>query len=78
MTVTEHNGTLQLQYEISDGRQDPPPPMEIKLIPVSETVFAGAGAGQDWLPVIFYPLTDGSVYCYIGMRAAQKIAYLEQ
>ncbi|NYV68761.1 beta-lactamase family protein [Bacillus sp. Gen3] len=78
LTVTEHNGTLQLLYEISDGRQTPPPPMEIELIPVSETVFAGAGAGQEWIPVIFSTLTDGSVYCYIGMRAAQKISHLEQ
>lgn len=52
--------------------------MEIELIPVSETVFAGAGAGQEWIPVIFSTLTDGSVYCYIGMRAAQKISHLEQ
>lgn len=78
LTVTEHNGTLQLLYEISDGRQTPPPPMEIELIPVSETVFAGAGAGQEWIPVIFSTLTDGSVYCYIGMRAAQKISHIEQ
>ncbi|MFD0717376.1 serine hydrolase domain-containing protein [Paenibacillus sp. GCM10027626] len=74
MTVTECSGTLQMRYEIFDGRQAPPPPLEITLIPVSETVFAGAGAGQDWMPVVFSTLKDGSVYCYLGMRAAPKIS----
>ncbi|MCJ8012358.1 beta-lactamase family protein [Paenibacillus sp. KQZ6P-2] len=73
MTVTNHNGTLHLRYEIFDGRQAPPPPMEIILIPVSESVYAGVGASEDLIPVVFSTLTDGSVYCYIGMRAAPKI-----
>ncbi|WP_169086151.1 hypothetical protein [Paenibacillus sp. PL91] len=73
MTVTERNGMLHLLYEIFEGRQAPSPPMEIALSPVSETVFAGASIGQDWIPVVFSTLTDGSVYCYIGMRAAPKI-----
>lgn len=74
MTITERNGMLHMLYEISDGRQIPSPPLEITLSPVSETVFAGAIPGQDWMPVIFSTLMDGSVYCYIGMRAAPKIA----
>lgn len=74
MTVTERNGMLHLLYEIFDGRQIPSPPLEITLSPVSETVFAGAGIGQDWIPVVFSTLTDGSIYCYMGMRAAPKIA----
>ncbi|WP_200901319.1 serine hydrolase [Paenibacillus sp. DMB20] len=73
MTVTERNGTLRLVYEIFDGRQAPPPPLEIELIPVAEEVFVGACSGQDWIPVIFSTLSDGSVYCYMGMRAAPKI-----
>ncbi|MDQ0113995.1 serine hydrolase domain-containing protein [Paenibacillus harenae] len=73
ITITENNGILHLIYEISDGRKDPSPPLEMELIPVSETVFAGVIAGQDRIPVVFSTLTDGSVYCYIGMRAAPKI-----
>ncbi|APM39841.1 serine hydrolase domain-containing protein [Clostridium kluyveri] len=73
ITITEHNGILHLVYEINDGRKDPSPSLEIKLIPVSETVFAGA-AGQDWIPVVFHKLMDGSIFCYIGMRAAPKIS----
>jgi CubicO group peptidase (beta-lactamase class C family) len=75
ITITEYNGILHLVYEIFDGRKDPSPPLEIDLIPVSETVFAGAGAGQDRIPVVFSTLSDGSVYCYIGMRAAPKIPH---
>lgn len=75
ITILEHNGTLHLVYETNDGRKDPPPPLEIELIPVSENVFAGgAGGGQDWIPVVFSTLTEGLVYCYIGMRAAPKIS----
>lgn len=74
ITVKEHSGTLHLVYEVNDGRKDPSPPLEIELIPVSGTVFAGAGAGQDWIPVVFHKLEDRSIYCYIGMRAAPKIS----
>lgn len=73
ITITEQRGILHLVYEVNDGRKYPSPPLEIKLIPVSETVFAGA-AGQDWIPVVFHKLMDGSIFCYIGMRAAPKIS----
>jgi CubicO group peptidase (beta-lactamase class C family) len=75
ISILEHNGTLHLVYETDDGRKDPSPPLEIELIPVSENVFAGAGGGQDWIPVVFSTLTEGLVYCYIGMRAAPKISH---
>ncbi|MFI1255214.1 serine hydrolase domain-containing protein [Streptomyces netropsis] len=78
ITVTEHEGTPHLVYEFVGGMKDFSPPLEIDLVPVSETVFAGAGAGpsfsEDWMPVVFTTLPDGTGCCYIGMRAAPKVA----
>jgi CubicO group peptidase (beta-lactamase class C family) len=73
MTITEYNGTLQMVYEIFDGRQNPSPPLKMELVPVSENEFAGIVPGQELIPVVFYKLTDDSMYCYLGMRAAPKI-----
>ncbi|MFW5420708.1 beta-lactamase family protein [Nocardiopsis sp. CNT-189] len=46
--------------------------------PVPETVFAASGAGtafnEDWMPVVFSALPDGTPYVSIGMRAAPKEA----
>jgi CubicO group peptidase (beta-lactamase class C family) len=66
MTITERKGTLHLAYEGAAS-------FEMDLLPVSETVFAWAGAGQDWIPVVFTQLPDGSAYCYMGMRATPKV-----
>lgn len=74
ITIRECSGKLHLLYEINDGRKDPAPPFEIELIPVSNNVFAGGGAGDNWIPVVFSKLMDGSIYCYIGMRAAPKVS----
>ncbi|WP_017595278.1 serine hydrolase domain-containing protein [Nocardiopsis potens] len=46
--------------------------------PVTETVFAASGAGtafnEDWMPVVFSTLPDGTPYVSIGMRTAPKEA----
>ena len=50
----------------------------MELVPLSDTVFAGAGGGasfaEDWMPVVFSTLDDGTKCAYIGMRAAPKTA----
>ena len=77
ITVTDHDGTAHLVYEFVDGMKDLAPPLEMDLVPVSPTVFAGSGGGssfsEDWMPVVFSTLADGTECCYIGMRAAPKI-----
>ncbi|MCR8842334.1 beta-lactamase family protein [Paenibacillus sp. SC116] len=78
ITVTEREGKPHLVYEFVDGMKDLSPPLEMELVPVTETVFAGSGAGpsfnEAWMPVIFSTLPDGTLYCYIGLRVAPKIA----
>ncbi|MGK5628973.1 serine hydrolase domain-containing protein [Streptomyces sp. URMC 123] len=78
ITVTEHKGAGHLVYEFVDGMKDFSAPLEIELRPVTETVFAGSGVGaafsEDWMPVVFSTLADGTRCCYIGMRAAPKVA----
>ncbi|GAB4586990.1 serine hydrolase domain-containing protein [Nocardia sp. IFM 10818] len=62
-------------YEFVDGMDGLAPPLHMELVPVTDTVFAGrANAAESWLPVVFSTLPDGSVYCYIGVRAAPKVA----
>ncbi|MFE0008303.1 hypothetical protein ACFVZX_17345, partial [Streptomyces erythrochromogenes] len=70
------DGTPQLRYEFADGMRDFSPPLEMDLVPLSATVFAAAGAGpsfsEDWMPVVFAALVDGTPCCYIGMRCAPR------
>ncbi|MEV0415499.1 serine hydrolase domain-containing protein [Streptomyces sp. NPDC050448] len=74
ITVTE----AHLRYEFVDGMKDFSPPLEVDLVPLSSTVFAGTGAGasfsEAWMPVVFATLADGTGCVYIGMRAAPKVA----
>ncbi|MFE7741580.1 serine hydrolase domain-containing protein [Nocardia sp. NPDC057455] len=75
ITVTERDGAGHLVYEFVDGMAGLSPAMEMTLTPISDTVFAGAGTGpfaEDWMPVVFSALADGTGVCYIGMRAAPK------
>ncbi|MEV4250645.1 serine hydrolase domain-containing protein [Streptosporangium canum] len=78
ITVTERHGAGRLRYEFVDGMKDFSPPLDMDLAPVTETVFAATGAGaafsEDYMPVVFSTLPDGTGCCYIGMRAAPKIA----
>src|SRR5687767_13745878 len=75
ITVTEK---AHLTDEFVDGMKGLSPPIEADLVPISETVVAGEGAGpsfsEGWMPVVFSTLKDGNDYCYIGMRAAPKVA----
>nr|WP_198151600.1 serine hydrolase domain-containing protein [Kibdelosporangium sp. MJ126-NF4]CEL16939.1 Beta-lactamase [Kibdelosporangium sp. MJ126-NF4]CTQ91832.1 Beta-lactamase (EC 3.5.2.6) [Kibdelosporangium sp. MJ126-NF4] len=73
ITVTEQ---AHLTYEMNfAGDSDLFPPIEADLVPVSERVWAGTGAGpsfsEGWMPVVFATV-DGVDYCYVGMRAAAK------
>ncbi|MBT2382656.1 serine hydrolase [Streptomyces sp. ISL-11] len=75
ITVTEREGRPHLVYEFVDGMAGLSPALEMDLVPVSETVFAGAGTASfsdGWMPVVFSTLPDGTGCCYIGMRAAPK------
>ncbi|MBH5316793.1 beta-lactamase family protein [Paenibacillus sp. GSMTC-2017] len=78
ITVFERDNKPYLLYDFVDGMKDLSPPLEMELVPVSDKVFAGSGAGpsfnEDWMPVVFSSLPDGTGCCYIGMRAAPKIA----
>ncbi|MFJ6697893.1 serine hydrolase domain-containing protein [Streptomyces sp. NPDC091272] len=73
LTVTEGH----LRYEFVDGMADFSPPLSVDLLPVTDTVFAGTGAGasfsEDYMPVVFATLLDGTACVYVGMRAAPKV-----
>ncbi|MBB5912614.1 CubicO group peptidase (beta-lactamase class C family) [Nocardia transvalensis] len=79
ITVTrEDDGAGHMTYEFVDGMKDLSPTLEMELLPVSEKVFAASGAGpsfsEDYMPVVFETLPDGTECCYVGMRATPKIA----
>ncbi|MFI5775894.1 hypothetical protein [Nocardia sp. NPDC051570] len=76
ITITD-DPTPHLRYEFTGGMKDFSPPLEADLTPVSEQVFAAAGAGSfsgTWMPVVFDALPDGTICCYIGMRCAPRTA----
>ncbi|WP_338930837.1 serine hydrolase domain-containing protein [Streptomyces netropsis] len=78
ITVTERDGAGHMVYEFVDGMKDFSEPLQIDLIPVTETVFAGTGVGaafsEDYMPVIFSTLRDGTGCVCIGMRCGPKTA----
>ncbi|WP_405621723.1 serine hydrolase domain-containing protein [Streptomyces sp. NBC_00076] len=78
ITVTERDGAGHMVYEFVDGMKDFSEPLEIDLVPVTETVFAGTGVGaafsEDYMPVVFSTLQDGTGCVYIGMRCGPKVA----
>jgi CubicO group peptidase (beta-lactamase class C family) len=77
MTLSERAGVPHLRYAFVDGMAGLAPPIESDLVAVSETVFAGRAGGafgDDWMPVVFSTLTDGTGCVYVGMRATPKIA----
>ncbi|QBD76627.1 hypothetical protein EPA93_11680 [Ktedonosporobacter rubrisoli] len=76
ITFSERHGKPHLIYEFVDGMKDLSPPLEVDLVPVSETVFAAPGSGpfsEDWMPVVFSTLSTGIQCVYIGMRAAPSL-----
>ncbi|AOR36699.1 penicillin-binding protein [Streptomyces fodineus] len=78
ITVTERDGAGHAVYEFVDGMKDFSEPLDIDLIPVTETVFAGTGVGaafsEDYMPVVFSTLEDGTACVYVGMRCGPKVA----
>ncbi|SHF93723.1 serine hydrolase domain-containing protein [Streptoalloteichus hindustanus] len=72
------DGVGRMRYEFVDGMKDLSPPLDMTLEPVSETVFAASGAGpsfsEEYMPIVFATLTDGSRCVYVGMRATPKVA----
>ncbi|MGO4456524.1 serine hydrolase domain-containing protein [Streptomyces sp. M-16] len=78
ITVTKRDGAGHAVYEFVDGMKDFSEPLRIDLLPVTETVFAGTGVGaafsEDYMPVVFSTLPDGTGCVYIGMRCGPKIA----
>ncbi|MFD8690697.1 serine hydrolase domain-containing protein [Streptomyces sp. NPDC059651] len=78
ITVSERDGRPHLVYAFVDGMAGYSPDLEMELVPLSDTVFAGSGGGasfaEDWMPVVFSTLRDGTKCAYIGMRAAPKTA----
>ncbi|MER6916659.1 serine hydrolase domain-containing protein [Streptomyces sp. NPDC000594] len=74
ITVTAEGGRGRLVHDPADPTPDCRVPRELELIPVSGTVFAGSGGADEdeWLPVVFTRLPDGSRCLYIGMRAANR------
>jgi hypothetical protein len=79
ITVTERDGAGHAVYEFVDGMKDFSEPLEIDLLPVTESVFAGTGVGaafsEDYMPVVFSTLQDGTSCVYIGMRCGPKVAF---
>ncbi|MEU4539597.1 serine hydrolase domain-containing protein [Streptosporangium sp. NPDC023825] len=76
-TVTQDDDGARIRYEFVDGMKDFSPPLEMDLVPVSETVFAASGGpafGGEHIPVVFSTLTDGTECVYIGMRVTPKVA----
>lgn len=75
ITVSEDR---KLTYEFVGGMKDFSPALDMDLVPVTDTVFAASGAGpsfsEDWMPVVFSTLSNGTECVYIGMRAAPKVA----
>ncbi|WP_328407294.1 serine hydrolase domain-containing protein [Nocardia sp. NBC_00403] len=78
ITVSERDGKAHMLYEFVDDMKDMSPPLDIDLIPVSETVWAGTGAGpsfsEGYMPVIFSTLANGIPCVYVGTRATPKTA----
>ncbi|WP_433472480.1 serine hydrolase domain-containing protein [Spirillospora sp. CA-142024] len=72
------DGSPHMRYEFVGDMKDMSPPLEMDLEPVTDKVFAASGAGpsfsEDYMPVVFSTLADGSEVCYVGMRATPKTA----
>ncbi|MGC7102654.1 serine hydrolase domain-containing protein [Amycolatopsis lurida] len=75
LTVSSKEGKPHLRYAFVGGMAHFAPPMELELVPVSDTVFAAPGLGAfagDWMPIVFSTLPDGTLCLYSGMRAAPR------
>ncbi|MBN6056890.1 beta-lactamase family protein [Nonomuraea sp. RK-328] len=72
------DGGPRMRYEFVDGMKDMSPPLDMELTPVTPDVFAASGAGpsfsEDYMPVVFSTLSNGTPCVYVGMRATPKVA----
>ncbi|MGP4102547.1 serine hydrolase domain-containing protein [Nonomuraea sp. KM90] len=72
------DGGARIRYEFVDDMKDLSPPIESPLVPVSQTsdrtVFAASGGpyGEDYIPVVFATLSNGTPCVYVSMRATPK------
>lgn len=76
ITVAD-NGKPHIRYELTGGMREFSAPIEMELVPVSDTVFAAPGGdaiNSEWVPVVFSTLPDGTGLVYVGMRAAPRVA----
>lgn len=75
ITVSEQDGKPHLRYAFVDGMEGMSPPLEVDLVPLSETVFAGwcPAFSPDWMPVVFSSLPDGRRYAGVSMRVAPAL-----
>ncbi|MGP4017145.1 serine hydrolase domain-containing protein [Saccharopolyspora sp. 5N708] len=76
-TITRNDdGRAHIRYEFTGSMAHLSPPLEADMVPVSDTVFAavfGIG-GEDYTPVVFSTLSNGTPCVYVSMRATPKIA----
>lgn len=65
----------RIRYEFIDGMKHYSPPIETGLTAVSPLVFAATGgpSGEDYTPVVFGSLADGTPCVYVSMRATPEV-----
>ncbi len=76
LTVSEADGVAGVRFEPTGAIADFSPPLDLDLVPVTETLFAAPGQGvmnAEWIPVTFTRLPDGTDGVYFGMRIALKL-----
>ncbi|WP_063128458.1 serine hydrolase domain-containing protein [Nocardia fusca] len=75
ITISESDGRARIRYEFIDGMKHYSPPIETDLTAVSPSVFAATGgpSGEDYTPVVFGSLADGTPCVYVSMRATPKV-----
>ncbi|WP_030525518.1 serine hydrolase domain-containing protein [Nocardia rhamnosiphila] len=75
ITISEEDGRARIRYEFIEGMKHFSPPIETDLTAVSPSVFAATGgpSGEDYTPVIFGTLADGTPCVYVSMRATPKV-----
>jgi len=74
MQTTLRNGTLVLHMAPTGELAELMPPVEIELIPLTETHLLGwSPFSMQWRSIVFYSLPDGHTYLHDGTRATPKV-----
>jgi len=72
--LTDHDGGLRMRYTWLDELADLLPPQVLDFVPVTDSLFAGRSHEEDdWLPMVFYSLADGSPYLHFAGRAVPRV-----